>query len=363
MTDTEYIKICLQEAIKATGEVNPSPLVGSLIVKDDKILWQGHNYHKDGIHPETECVQIPDKLMKGATIYTTLQPCSVNPVNLPCTEAIIKSGMVSRVVIGSLLPNPIESEKGLVRFKENNIEIITGVLKNECDYLIKEFSKHSVFKKPYVLLHYTMTLDGKLIHKKNSVKLGINKKTRNFVHQIRNKYSAAMTDVLTILSDNPKMSCKLENNHDPIKIICDKNLRTPLTSNVVQTSKTTPTIIVTCNQDALKRKIYQDYGCEVIVMDEVGQDWDWNELMKILGQKDIESIIVEGSEELNWKILANQVADAVSISITPILYSSINTSSPITHSSFDPDDKLFRFKNKTVKLYESDIIVEGEIKY
>ena len=161
MNDLEYMKLAVTLARRGSGRVNPNPMVGAVIVKDDKIIGQGYHEKFGTAHAEINALASCTTSPKGATIYVTLEPCCHYGKTPPCTEAIIRSG-ISRVVIGTPDVNPLVSGKGASQLQQHGVQVDTGILKHECDQLIKVFKKFIIDKRPFVLMKYAMTMDGKI---------------------------------------------------------------------------------------------------------------------------------------------------------------------------------------------------------
>ena len=227
MTDTEYMKIALELAKKGCGFVNPNPMVGAVIVKGDEMIGMGYHEKYGNLHAERNAILSCKKSPKGATLYVTLEPCCHYGKTPPCTEAIIESG-ISKVVIGSSDPNPLVQGQGVNILRNNGIKVIENVLKEECDEINKAFFHYIKTKTPYVVMKYAMTIDGKIATYTGKSKWVTGEEARQNVHKDRHKYSAIMVGVGTVLADNPMLNCRIEECKNPIRIICDTNLRTPI---------------------------------------------------------------------------------------------------------------------------------------
>ena len=159
--DESYMDMALELAKRGMGAVNPNPLVGAVIVKDEKVIGKGWHERFGGLHAERNALADCKESTEGATIYVTLEPCCHYGKTPPCTEAILASG-IRRVVIGSSDPNPLVAGKGIRILQEAGLTVETGVLKKECDALNAVFFHYIKTKRPYVVMKYAMTLDGKI---------------------------------------------------------------------------------------------------------------------------------------------------------------------------------------------------------
>ena len=198
------MKLAIKISKKGVGKVNPNPLVGAVIVKDNKIIGQGYHEYYGGNHAEVNAFENLSDNPEGATIYVTLEPCSHYGKTPPCVDKIIDN-KISKVVIGTLDPNPLVQGKGVKKLKEAGIDVITGILEEECKELNEVFMKYIVTKKPFVVLKTAMTLDGKIATASGESKWITSDKSRKEVHKLRNELSAIMVGVNTVIKDNPKV--------------------------------------------------------------------------------------------------------------------------------------------------------------
>lgn len=303
MHDLKYMRMALELAKKGSGFVNPNPMVGSVIVKNDAVIGKGYHERFGELHAERNALANVTTSPQGATMYITLEPCCHYGKTPPCTEAILQSG-ITRVVIGTLDPNPKMSGKSVDILQKNQIHVDIGILEDECKDLIKVFTKFITTKTPYVIMKYAMTMDGKIATYTNKSKWITGEKARLHVQKSRHDYSAIMVGVNTVICDNPLLTCRLNNCKNPIRIICDTNLRTPLSSKIVQTAKNVETIIATCVEDKNAHKIYKDMGCEIIVISRKNNHVNLAQLMHILGEKGIDSVLLEGRKHIKLECFA-----------------------------------------------------------
>ncbi|MBQ9622147.1 MAG: bifunctional diaminohydroxyphosphoribosylaminopyrimidine deaminase/5-amino-6-(5-phosphoribosylamino)uracil reductase RibD, partial [Treponema sp.] len=232
------------------GRTNPNPLVGAVIVKNGRIIGEGWHRVYGDLHAEREalknCADRGENPM-GADIFVTLEPCCHFGKQPPCTQALLEAG-ISRVFVGSRDPNPLVHGKGNAFLRENGIEVTEDFLKAECDKLNPVFFHYIQTKTPFVALKFAMTLDGKIATKTGESKWISNEKSREYAHKLRNRYSGIMAGIGTVLKDDPTLNCRLtdENGNltgrNPVRIICDSNLRLPLESRIVKTAGEIQTI-------------------------------------------------------------------------------------------------------------------------
>lgn len=319
VNDIEYMKYALSLARKGAGRVSPNPMVGAVLVRDGKIIAEGYHKRCGGLHAEREAFAACSESPAGATLYVTLEPCCHHGRQPPCTDAILENG-ICRVVIGSRDPNPLVSGRGTQLLRENGIEVMEDVAREECDALNKVFFHYIRTQTPYVIMKYAMTLDGKIATRTGASKWITGEAARQRVHEDRNRYAAVMVGVGTVIADDSSLTCRLPNGRDPIRIVCDSSLRTPLTATLVKTAAQTRTILATCNTDAAAYAPYLQAGCEVMAVPQKDGRVDLRKLMKMLGEMEIDSIVLEGGGALNWSALESGIVRHVQAYVAPKLF-------------------------------------------
>lgn len=255
--DEFYMKRAIELAKRGTGWVNPNPLVGAVIVKDDRIIGEGWHRKYGELHAERDALSRCMEDTSGATIYVTLEPCCHHGKQPPCTEALVQAG-ISRVVIGSMDPNPLVSGKGVKYLEEHGIKVEGCVCNEECLAMNYVFFHYIRNKEPYVVMKTAQTLDGKIATYKGLSKWITGEQARENVHADRHRYAAIMVGVGTVIADNPMLDCRstaISNPHNPVRIICDSRLRTPLDSRIVKSAGQIPTIIATCSTDRDRKSL------------------------------------------------------------------------------------------------------------
>ncbi len=360
MTDEEYMNLALQLAERGNGFVNPNPMVGAVIVKNGRIIGQGWHERYGAPHAECNALASCKESPKGATLYVTLEPCCHHGKTPPCTEAIIASG-ISKVIIGSADPNPLVGGKGVKILRQHGIEVVENVLKEKCHRLNKVFFHYIKTGLPYVVMKYAMTMDGKIATRTGESKWISSELARQRVQEDRHRYSAIMVGSGTVLSDDPLLTCRLENGKNPIRIICDTNLRTPFTKRIISTAGNVPTILATCSSDLEKHKKYLIAGCQVMVVPQKDKHIDLKSLLHRLGEEKIDSIYVEGGGTLNWSVLEQGIVNEVHTYIAPKMFGGYVAPSPIGGFGVEMPADAFLLKNKKVIQLGEDTLIESEV--
>ena len=251
---------------KGCGWTSPNPMVGAVVAKEGRIIGQGWHQRYGQAHAERNALASCTEEPQGATLYVTLEPCCHYGKQPPCVDAILDAG-IHRVVVGSADPNPLVAGKGIAILRAHGIDVTENVLQEECDALNKVFFHYITTKRPFVSMKYAMTMDGKIATYTGASKWITGEIARNHVQRQRHRFRGIMVGVGTILADDPLLTCRIEGGRDPVRIICDTHLRTPLQSQVVMTAKQVPTILATCCGDPEKQAAYQQAGCRVLCLE------------------------------------------------------------------------------------------------
>lgn len=365
MTHEEYMSVALELAKKGMGFVSPNPMVGAVIVRDGEIIAQGYHQKYGDLHAERNAFAECDAKgidCNGADMYVTLEPCCHHGKQPPCTDAVLSHG-IKRVFIGSSDPNPLVAGKGVSILREHGIEVYEGILKDECDALNDIFFHYITTNRPFVTMKYAMTMDGKIACHTGESKWITGEESRQDVQNERLRHTAIMVGVGTVLADNPMLTCRLENGRNPVRIICDSNLRTPIDSNIVKTANEITTIIACSVSDVERITEYEKNGCKVIVCeDKADGRVDLNKLMDILGSMKIDSILLEGGGELNSSALKCGIVNRVLTYIAPKIFGGKDAKSPVSGIGVDfPDDAYF-LERRSIKYIGDDILIESLVK-
>ena len=232
--DRYFMKNALNISLRGIGNTWPNPSVGVVVVKNDQIISRG--WTQPGGKPHAEIVALKKKIFFGATLYTTLEPCSHHGKTPPCVDQIIKS-KINRVVIGLKDPNPKINGKGIRKLKKKKIKVTIGVLQKEIKKIHFGFFYKIKKNKPFIASKIAISKNGKMINpKKEWITSEVSRKYGNF---LRSKYDAIITGINTVLKDNPLLNCRhygME-NLSPVRFILDSNLRIKENLKIVKTAK------------------------------------------------------------------------------------------------------------------------------
>ena len=352
----------IELAKKGTGFVNPNPLVGAVIVREDKILAEGYHARYGEFHAERAAIAALKESAEGATIYVTLEPCCHYGKQPPCTEAIIEAG-ITTVVIGSRDPNPLVAGKGVQILRDAGIHVIEDFMREECDTLNDVFFHFIIRKTPYVVSKYAMTMDGKIATKTGASKWITSEKSRAYVQQMRAKYMGIMAGIGTVLADDPLLTVREDGLRSPIRIICDSNMRIPLDSQIVKTAKEHPTILAYANENAEKKEKLIEAGLELICASkdesctEGKNDVDLCKLMEALGERKIDSILLEGGGTLNESAFKAGIVQKAFVFIAPKIFGGEHAKSPVSGVGVDTPDEAYHMTLLDMEQIGDDVLL------
>jgi len=339
--ELKYISRCLQLAELGAGYVAPNPMVGAVLVCDDKIIGEGYHRHYGEAHAEPNAINsVKDKdLLKQSTLYVNLEPCSHYGKTPPCADLIVSSG-IPRVVIGTLDPNPKVAGRGVEILRKAGVEVVVGVLEAECRELNKRFFIFQEQKRPYVLLKWAQTKDGFMDRVRTTVTeppLQIsNNITRQLTHKMRSENQSILVGANTVLLDNPSLTVRNWSGKSPVRIGIDRQRRIPDDFNLLDGSIST---IIFTEKDEVN-KLHVEF---------VKIDFGTNSVKNILSEiykRNIHSVLVEGGPTILNSFIESGLWDEANIEIAPLriaegMAAPVLQLQPISHQTFNGHDWLF----------------------
>jgi diaminohydroxyphosphoribosylaminopyrimidine deaminase/5-amino-6-(5-phosphoribosylamino)uracil reductase len=318
MTNDEfYMDLALKNAMAMKGQTDPNPLVGSVIVNDSRVVGIGAHLKAGEPHAEIHALRMAGERALGGTIYVTLEPCSHYGRTGPCAVAIVEAG-IKKVVIATLDPNPVVSGNGVKILREAGIEVVIGVLEEQSRKMNEVFNKFIVQKKPFVTLKSGITLDGKIATHSSDSKWITSEEARADVHQLRNENMAILVGVNTVMKDDPELTARIPNGRNPIRVIMDSTLKIPMEAKVIQDQKAETWIFTSESYDKEKKSELESLGIPVFHTSGVNLV-DPNEVVKLLGEKLVSSLLIEGGGGINASFLENKLIDKAVLYVAPKL--------------------------------------------
>lgn len=308
----KYIKRCIELARNGFGTTYPNPMVGSVIVYEDTIIGEGWHKKAGEPHAEVNAVRsVKDKsLLKKATIYVSLEPCSHFGKTPPCCDLII-ANKIPNVVVGTVDPNEKVAGRGIKKLIEAGANVVVGILEDECNELNKRFFTFHQKKRPYIILKWAENLDGflapeKEIDQERKPVWITNQYSRQLVHKWRSEEQAILAGTQTVVDDNPKLNVRDWSGNNPVRVILDQNNRISKDSFVFDES--VKTIVFTKSENMI--------STENTIFEKI--DFDKNSIENILAvlyQHQIQSIIIEGGRQTLESFINENIWDEARIFI------------------------------------------------
>lgn len=317
-TDERLMVRALGLAARGAGYTNPNPLVGCVIVRDGRVIGEGWHERYGEAHAEVnalaDCTRRGEN-PAGSTVYVTLEPCAHHGKQPPCADALLAAS-VARVAVGSRDPNPLVAGKGLARLEAAGIEVVRDVLREACDALNPVFLHFIQTGRPYVVAKWAMTADGRIACASGDSRWVTGEAARQDAHRLRHRLAAIMVGSGTVLADDPELTCRLAGGHQPLRVVCDTRLAIAEDARLVQTAGEAP-LLVACGElpvgspVACKAERLRAQGVEVASLPGPDGRVDLPALMGYLGERGIDSVLVEGGSRLHaalWEAgLVNEV--------------------------------------------------------
>lgn len=287
----------LQLAAMGSGNVSPNPMVGCVIVKDDKIIGEGWHQQYGAAHAEVNAINsVADKtLLNGADMYVTLEPCSHTGKTPPCADLICQSRF-NKIYIANIDSNPLVAGKGIAKINANGMATAVGLLSAKARMLNKRFFTFIEKNRPYLILKWAQTADGYIARADNTSKWISNELSRAFVQKMRAEEDAIMVGTNTAMHDNPRLTTRIDNCKQPLRIVIDKTLKLSNTLNLFDGQS--PTLVYnTTKSETIP-------GVEYVRLED--NHYFIQQLLSDLKIRNIQSVIIEGgSQLLNSFIQAN----------------------------------------------------------
>jgi diaminohydroxyphosphoribosylaminopyrimidine deaminase/5-amino-6-(5-phosphoribosylamino)uracil reductase len=317
------MKHALSLAELALGYTSPNPAVGAVIVKDEKVVGVGFTQSPGSAHAEVMALRQAKDRTRDATMYVALEPCCHQGRTPPCTQAIIEAG-ISEVHVALTDPNPLVSGNGIKLLKEAGINVQVGEHEEEARRLNESYIKFITTGMPFVTTKFAMSLDGKIATREGDSKWISSYESRHFVHRLRHTVDAIMVGANTVVVDDPQLTARRcsskggKTRVQPLRVIVDGKGRTPSSARVF--SEPGKTLVVVAQPlNPRKTRSLEKAGAEVVELPAKEAIIDLAELLKLLGKRQVTSVLVEGGSELFGSLFDNCLVDKALVYISPII--------------------------------------------
>ena len=375
--------LALSLARKAVGSVSPNPPVGAVLVRDGEVVGEGYTQPPGQAHAEIVAIRQAGPRARGATLYTTLEPCNHQGRTGPCSEAIIEAGVVE-VHSAVLDPNPRVNGSGMSRLSEAGIAVSTGEMAGEASRLIEAYAKLVTTGRPFVTAKFAMSLDGKIATRTGSSQWITGEEARAYGHRLRAASDAVMVGINTVLADDPRLTARDGSgaalDRQPLRVVVDSTGRTPREARML--GEPGSTLIVTGGTGGHEARPYDegnavettampgtgghearpydgDGGVERAAMPGADGLVDLEALMSHLGEREIASVVVEGGGVLLGALFDGGLVDKVCAFVAPVVVGGAGAPSPVAGEGVEVIGDALRLRDVEVLTLGGDIAVVG----
>src|SRR2546428_673021 len=304
-----YMAEALGLARNAFGRTSPNPMVGAVVVREGRVVGRGFHPRAGEPHAEIFALREAGQLAHGATMHVSLEPCCHWGRTGPCTEALIDAG-IACVVVATEDPDPRVNGAGIRVLREQGIEVIVGVLREQAEALNAAYFKHRRAGLPLVTLKWAISLDGKIASGPGTRTPLTAEAASRYGHELRNAHDAILVGINTILVDDSQLTCRIEGGRDPLRVILDSRLRLPLDARVLNLSSPAQTLVVTTPAAAQEKlEAIRATGADILVFDGARPPVRW--VLEKLAGRGLLSVLVEGGATVHASFITAGLADRV----------------------------------------------------
>ncbi len=354
--DIYFLKETLRLARKGMGRTNPNPMVGCVIVKGERIISKGYHKKAGQIHAEIDALNNSKLDTKNATLYVNLEPCSHFGKTPPCVDAIIKAG-IARVVCPFNDSNPRVQGNGIKILRDAGIQVVTGLLQEESMELNEAYFSFHLKKRPFIILKFAASLDGKIATRTHDSKWITNEEARRFARILRSNYQAVLAGINTIMTDDPHLDVRIKGKNEPLRIILDSFLKIPLNSNVLKDNNVL--IATTIHADKEKKQELIKRNIPIIIFD--SEKIPLKELLKELAKKEIISVFVEGGSRVLGSFVDEGLADKVHVFTAPILIGGLEAISAVSGKGAENISDVIKLRRVSHKYFGDNMLTTGYV--
>jgi diaminohydroxyphosphoribosylaminopyrimidine deaminase/5-amino-6-(5-phosphoribosylamino)uracil reductase len=361
-----FMRAALVLARKGLGRTSPNPAVGAVIVRRGRVIAAGFHREAGAPHAEVEALsRLRGKAGPGDTLYVTLEPCNHYGRTPPCTKAIMEKG-VRKVVVGMGDPNPLVKGGGCRYLRRQGVEVVTGVLEDECRRLNEWFVTYVTKGRPFVIAKSAMTLDGWTATSSGHSRWVTNERSREWVHRLRDQVDAILVGVGTVTADDPLLDTRLSKGKgkNPVRVIVDTHLRIPQSARVLSHGKG-PETIIAVGEDVPHRRLkrFERKGVSLIPCPKKDGRVDLRALMDSLGKRSITSLLLEGGATLMGAMIRERLVDKFCIFKAPKLLGGDDGRPMASGQGPIRMDQSVALKDVRTRRFGDDLLITGYPEY
>lgn len=361
MSDEAYIERAIELAERGRGLVSPNPMVGAVVVAEGVVVGEG--WHEGAGLPHAEVVAIngAGERARGATLFTSLEPCDHYARTPPCTRAIVAAG-IARVVVAASDPNPIVDGRGCSALRAAGIEVREGVGTEAAERLNAPFAKHVRTGMPFVTWKAAATLDGKVAARDGSSRWITGEAARADVHRLRGASDAIVVGAGTALADDPALTVRDPGyrGRPPLRVLVDARGRVPATGDLFDGSA--PTLVATTEfAPPAIRESWAAAGADVEVFEPEDRLVPLQALMALLGKREVQSVLLEGGPTLAWSAVEEGLVDRVVVYLAPRMVGGTGSPTVLGGRGFAPIANAMSLQIRSAERVGDDLRVEADV--
>jgi diaminohydroxyphosphoribosylaminopyrimidine deaminase/5-amino-6-(5-phosphoribosylamino)uracil reductase len=354
VADRAFMHRCLELARRALGRTAPNPLVGAIVVQNQQIIGEGFHPGAGNPHAEVFALAEAGEAAKGATVYVNLEPCNHYGRMPPCTEALIRAG-VAKVVVGMIDPDPRVSGSGVARLREAGIEVVVGVEQTHCEQLNEAFAYRIREQRPFGILKYAMTLDGKIATPTGHSAWITTPASRQAVHHLRAACDAVIVGGNTVRHDNPQLTTHAVANHNPLRVVMSRKLDLPWDAQLWSTTEAPTLVFTEMGVQPSFQAHLQQQGVEVMELETLTP----RSVMATLYDRGLLSVLWECGGTLAAQAIAQGAVQKVWAFVAPKIIGGSGNFSPIGELGLTQMDQALSLERVTWRTIDSDLLLEG----
>ncbi len=318
--DHACMKQALRLARRSEGRVEPNPMVGCVIARGKRVLGTGYHRRFGGPHAEVNALAACSVSPRGATAYITLEPCCYHGKTPPCTTALLDAE-IGRVVVATTDPNPSVSGRGITTLRRAGVRVDTRLLTKEANDLIAPFRKLVTRGRPWVILKWAQSLDGKIATRTGDAQWISDENCRAHAHRTRGRVDAIIVGSGTVRLDDPLLTCRVGRpRRSATRVVINSNLRTPINAKLIRTAREFPTWFFAARTAAAKHvRRFEEHGCRVTRVPATATGVSLPSVLAALGRAGMTNVLVEGGGRLLGAFFDKHLVDEYHVYVAPCL--------------------------------------------
>jgi len=361
MSDEAYMERAIELARRGSGMVSPNPMVGAVVVSDGAVVGEGSHEGPGLPHAEVVALDRAGERARGATLFTSLEPCDHHGRTPPCTDAIVRAG-IARVVSATRDPNPMVDGRGVRSLRARGVEVVEGIREAESLRLNAGFTKHVRTGMPFVIWKAAASLDGKVAARDGSSRWITGDAARADVHRLRAWADAIVVGAGTALADDPELTVRDPDyrGRPPLRVLVDARGRVGPSGDLFDDQA--PTLVATTELAPTKaRDAWREAGAEVLVMESDGEGVGLTALMGDLGKRDLQGVLLEGGPTLAWSAVQEGLVDTIVLYLSPKLLGGRDAPTVLDGRGFAPIGQALPMRIRSVERVGEDLRVEADV--